>query len=65
MNVSSYTNAKSEKGKQLLFLVSVLGSIALIGNFYYNRKKSKLEMEKLNMEIEQMQERNKIQHPKG
>ena len=65
IDVKNYAKADSKNGKQLLFLISVLGGVALIGNFYYNRKKSKLEMQKLNMEIEQMENRNKAQHPNG
>jgi mannitol-specific phosphotransferase system IIBC component len=65
-------NVNSEKSRQLAWIFTVIGGIAVgttavitFLKFKSEKKKSKLEIQKLNMEIKQMQERNKAQHPKG
>lgn len=65
MDVRSYANGNSKEGKQLLFIVLLAGGVITILNYVNNRKKTKLEIEKLNIEIEQMEEQNKKQHPNG
>lgn len=64
-NVTEYAKADTKNGKQLLFIISILGGIALIGGFVINKRKSNLEMQKLNLEIEQMRRDNAKQHPNG
>jgi hypothetical protein len=64
-NVTEYAKADTKNGKQLLFIISILGGIALIGGFIVNKRKSNLEMQKLNLEIEQMRRDNAKQHPNG
>ena len=64
-NVTEYAKADTKNGKQLLFIISILGGIALIGGFIINKRKSNLEMQKLNLEIEQMRRDNAKQHPNG
>ena len=64
-NVTEYAKADTKNGKQLLFIISILGGIALIGGFIVNKRKSNLEMQKLNLEIDQMRRDNAKQHPNG
>lgn len=65
VNVTEYAKADSKNGKQLLFIISMLGGIALIGGFIINKRKSNLEVQKLNLEIEKMRRDNARQHPNG
>ena len=65
-------NVNSEKSKQLAWIFTVIGGIAVgttavitFLKFKSEKKKAKLEIEKLNMEIEQMKELDKTQNPKG
>lgn len=65
MDVRNYANGDSKQGRQLLYIVLVAGGFVAILNYFGNRKKTKLEIEKLNMEIQQMEADNKRQHPNG
>ena len=65
MDVRNYADGKTKQGQQLLFIVLVAGGLITILNYVNNRKKTKLEIEKLNMEISKMEADNKRQHPNG
>jgi len=65
MDVKNYANGDSKQGRQLLFIVLVAGGLITIFNYFSNRKKTKLEVAKLQMEIEKMEAQNKLQHPNG
>ena len=62
-DIKSYTNGNSKNGKQLLFVILVLSGTFAIINYISTRKKTKLEVAKLQLEIDNLNAQNKKQHP--
>jgi hypothetical protein len=66
MEVKNYANGDSKQGRQLLYFILVGGGVLTILKYFLSdRKKARLEITKLNMEIEKMEQQNKTQHPNG
>lgn len=64
-DIKSYTNGNTSQGKQLLFVVLVLSGAFAIVNYISTRKKTKLEVSKLKLEIDNLKKENQQQHSIG